>query len=208
MSRIILEHVSNAEEGLDIGTSDGRVSMNISQRCNIKFTGLEPFLNAPEEIEKGIKIVRGWAHKIPFENESFDVVTLISVYEHFQPKLRGQSLHEIFRILKPSGALIGQIPNMYFPIELHSWLPFQSFLPRQIGEFYVRHGPRLSGAHGVNWFRVSPKDLIRDANEAGFRDGKIYKWVQPPGVIPRYYKIGLPLLAIFPLGFFFYFRKP
>jgi len=30
---------------------------------------------------KGIRVVRGWAHQIPFEDASFDVITLTGVYD-------------------------------------------------------------------------------------------------------------------------------
>jgi predicted SAM-dependent methyltransferase len=79
--------------------------------------------------------MKGFADQIPFDNETSDVVvTLISVYEHLLPRQRLASLKEINRVLKGKGILARQIPNMYFPIEVHSTLPFQSYLPKPLAE--------------------------------------------------------------------------
>jgi ubiquinone/menaquinone biosynthesis C-methylase UbiE len=79
--------------------------------------------------------MKGFADQIPFDNETYDVVvTLISVYEHLLPRQRLASLKEINRVLKGKGILARQISNMYFPIEVHSKLPFQSYLPKPLAE--------------------------------------------------------------------------
>ena len=63
----------------------------------------------------------GDAEALPFRDATFDLVSLFSVIEHVSDQ--EQALREAFRVLKSGGALVVQIPNRRFPIELHSGLP-------------------------------------------------------------------------------------
>jgi hypothetical protein len=58
-------------------------------------------------------------------------------------------------VLAPGGTRVGQMPNMSYPIESHSWLPLQQFLPPRIGTRYFRQfSPHRSlNPGGVTWFR-------------------------------------------------------
>jgi hypothetical protein len=104
-------------------------------------------------------------------------------------------MKEIHRVLKSGGVLVGQIPNMYLPIEIHSKLPLQQYLPRVIGDSYCRQfSPEPWREKGVDWFRVGPKNLISNATRAGFKDGSMYGANYPSDTIPRIFWC---------LGFFF-----
>jgi len=135
MVNLILHVCPNAVLGLDVGASDGALANELRKISGIKFYGLEPSLDDKEVERNGVKIRKGWAHSIPFESGVFDVVLLTSVYEHILPENRLQSMKEIHRVLKSGGVLVGQIPNMYLPIEIYSKLPLQQYLPRVIGDF-------------------------------------------------------------------------
>jgi 2-polyprenyl-3-methyl-5-hydroxy-6-metoxy-1,4-benzoquinol methylase len=50
-------------------------------------------------------------HAIPFDNESFDVITMFDVIEHI-PKI-GEFLLEANRVLATGGRLVFQTPNIY-----------------------------------------------------------------------------------------------
>jgi SAM-dependent methyltransferase len=68
--------------------------------------------------------------KLPFDTSQFDFVSLFSVIEHVSdPQLL---LEEVFRVLRNQGTLIIQIPNRFFPIELHSGIPFFFYFPKKI----------------------------------------------------------------------------
>lgn len=49
---------------------------------------------------------------LPFKNDSFDCVVFAEVYEHLQTPWR--AVHEICRVLKPRGLLLGSTPNPSF----------------------------------------------------------------------------------------------
>lgn len=70
------------------------------------------------------------ARFLPFRDGLFDVVSVFSVIEHVPNQLH--SLEEAMRVLKPGGYLVVQVPNKFFPIELHSGLPFVFFVPLRV----------------------------------------------------------------------------
>lgn len=74
--------------------------------------------------------------RLPFKNNSFDLITCIEVYEH-APRPQ-QMLKEIYRVLKPDGILNITAPNKLWPIEGHYQLLFLSYLPKKLADIYVR----------------------------------------------------------------------
>ena len=49
---------------------------------------------------------------LPFEDDSFDLVLLLDVFEHIGFSDQPRALREIRRILRPGGSLIASIPNL------------------------------------------------------------------------------------------------
>jgi SAM-dependent methyltransferase len=141
---------------------------------------LEPHLPTSQTIIGNGTVIKGFADNIPFDNEAFNVVTLISVYEHLLPRPRLASLKEINDVLKDKSILGGQIPNMYFPIEVHSKLPIQSYLPKPLAEWYPKKLSTVPWKHnGMNWFRVGQRQLKNDCSKAGFVKVEIRKAKYP-----------------------------
>lgn len=209
MVHLIRQYCPSAKVGLDVGCKRGRLTSVMASASGIRFCGLDPKLEAPHEIEGDIELFQGRASRLPFPDGEFDVVTFISVYEHIPPPERRASIAEILRVLGPRGCLIGQIPNMYFPIELHSKLPFQSYLPREVGRRYCfacsPHCP--CPGYGVSWYRVGPGHLRNDARAAGFREAHIFRSNYSESVLPAPFRRFARILDIIPLGFDFCFTK-
>ena len=57
---------------------------------------------------KGLKVHKGLAEKLPFEDESFDVVTALDVVEHLDDDVAG--LKEMHRVLKTGGKTLIFVP--------------------------------------------------------------------------------------------------
>jgi SAM-dependent methyltransferase len=119
----------------------------------------------PEEVAGKIhKIIEG---RLPFEDNSFDVVISNQVFEHI-PDYR-PSLQEISRILKPGGKMIALFPvketwyeghvGLYFPHYLSSWPNIQyryMWLCSLLG-----FGFRKSGVNAKEWAKTR-QSVIHD----------------------------------------------
>jgi len=195
--------------GLDIGASTGELTDLFSKKLSIEFVGIEPIASEVKSQQSKAQILYGWANDMPFNDESFDIVTFCSVYEHIQPEERLATLKEIARVLKTDGLLLCQIPNMYFPIEFHSLLPLQQFLPRAIGDPYARILALTPWPHklGMDWFRIGPRHIVKDAQESGLEPLQVSALKYFRSEVPKYVRPFTALLSVLPVGFKLCFRK-
>lgn len=151
----------------------------------------------------------GDAQALPFRDAAFDLVSLFSVIEHVEGQ--EQAIWEAFRVLKPQGTLVVQIPNRRFPIELHSGLPSPLLLPAFIRRPLLR-------AFGYSWLEdieiPSRKRMLRLINSShtavSVNEAKV---IWPSAVIPKIfrepYKVlaRLGVLRLLPLGYVFICTK-
>jgi len=99
---------------LDIGAAEGLMLSAIKRMSpEAKCVGLE---YSKELIERNrdekINLVQGDAQDLPFQNDSFDIVTAAAVIEHLpQP---AKMLAEARRVLKKDGVLIMTTPDPFF----------------------------------------------------------------------------------------------
>jgi ubiquinone/menaquinone biosynthesis C-methylase UbiE len=119
---------------LDIGARDCVMSLAFSkdfdQAYAIDISFPEEAVAISMSRNSNLHLVLADTHNLPFDNNTLDVVTAISVVEHVQhPELL---LQEAIRVLKPGGQLVVQIPNRFFPIEPHTGLLFVYYLPYSI----------------------------------------------------------------------------
>ena len=121
-----------ARRALDIGCQTGLVTDRLARNTGLEWCGVDPVVPARGVSPLGVPLFQGWAHEIPFPDRYFDCVSLVSVYEHIEPAFREASLAEIRRVLSVGGAVVGQLPNPYFPVEPHSRLPFMGWLPLEM----------------------------------------------------------------------------
>jgi ubiquinone/menaquinone biosynthesis C-methylase UbiE len=79
-----------------------------------------------EELENSqyIRIIQKSPYRLPFEDDSFDLVFSMQVFEHVQDYQ--STLAEIHRVLKPGGASLHIFPSRYRVIESHVFVPFAS----------------------------------------------------------------------------------
>lgn len=78
---------------------------------------------------KKLTMIKADGRKLPFKAGVFQMISLFSVLEHIQEK--SDTLSEVFRVLSKNGVILIQIPNRYFPIELHSGLPMINYIPHE-----------------------------------------------------------------------------
>lgn len=85
-------------------------------------------------------LMLGDGSNLPLPSDSFDMISVFSVIEHVPNQ--EALLKEVYRVLKPEGILVMQVPNRYFFIEVHSSIPlfyyFPSILRRIISRGFQR----------------------------------------------------------------------
>lgn len=123
---------------LDVGTGSGVIASHISKKCK-SFVSVDV---VDRRIDKGYRFMQVAGAKLPFKNNSFDIVVSNQVIEH----MPAQQVHvnEIYRVLKKSGVCYMSTPNRWWPIEVHSGLPCIGWLPRNISE-------KILKLFGVEW---------------------------------------------------------
>jgi SAM-dependent methyltransferase len=74
-----------------------------------------------------VAYVQGDACALPFDDGSFDVVYSNAVIEHVGPRDRQQAF--VREALRVGGRVFLTTPNRWFPVEVHTRLPFVHWLP-------------------------------------------------------------------------------
>jgi 2-polyprenyl-3-methyl-5-hydroxy-6-metoxy-1,4-benzoquinol methylase len=98
---------------LDVGSHCG-FFLRRARGMSWDLTGVEPSPNACTLGREffGLNIVQGTLSEAAFPDQSFDVVTLVDVFEHIdQPSAL---LQEIRRVMKPNGVLFIKVPNLAY----------------------------------------------------------------------------------------------
>lgn len=125
---------------LDVGASTGIIDNELSKHFN-QVVGIDIDSDAIDFAKKKFKrkslvFQTDDAMKLSFKSNLFDVVICTQIYEHVpDPK---KLFKEIFRVLKPGGTCYVAALNKLWPWEPHYDLPFLSWLPKQLGNAYVR----------------------------------------------------------------------
>lgn len=129
---------------LDVGSGFGRFVVDANLvGYNCKGVEIEEF-----DFKLSCELVRlaglsdniislGSAYNLPFESDSFDVVTLWNVAEHIEHL--EQAITEVDRVLKPGGKIFIIAPNYAaFRREAHYCVPWFPLMPKFIGRAYLR----------------------------------------------------------------------
>lgn len=118
---------------LDIGTGSGHIAEELAKLCK-EVVSVD--VVDERKVKKGYKFVLAKDEKLPFTAESFDIVISNHVVEHI-PNQQGH-IQEVFRVVKPAGAVYLATPNKLWLRDPHYKLPFISWLPRWASSKYLR----------------------------------------------------------------------
>jgi 2-polyprenyl-6-hydroxyphenyl methylase/3-demethylubiquinone-9 3-methyltransferase len=145
---------------LDVGCGGGYACEFLAQQNALVFgtdilpESLQEARNHAIENNLNIEYRIGTAERLPFDDQTMDVVTCFDVLEHIPTKIK--TLGEIYRVLKPGGWLFFDTFNKTFWSKMFMiWL----------GEILIRFIPR--GTHHWPLF-ISPKDLVSLLGGQGF----------------------------------------
>ena len=138
--------LQNPDSILDIATGTGDLAINLTQTNAKKIIGLdisEGMLNVGREkinlkqLNHTIDMVVGDSENLPFENGSFDAITVAFGVRNFETLEKG--LSEILRVLKPGGIFVileTSVPTK-FPFRQGYFMHTEIFLPL-IGKLFSR----------------------------------------------------------------------
>jgi ubiquinone/menaquinone biosynthesis C-methylase UbiE len=153
-SSFVTQH--NFDSILDAGCGKGLLFDNID---NFDESKLLIGVDLQKKKGKRYQHIVADARKLPFKNSAFSLVTAFSLLEHIPRTDRKQFYKEMQRVSGSTGTLVIQLPNRYFIIESHTFLPFFGFLPSNMYSFAYRGG----------YVAVpSLKNVVHSLRECGF----------------------------------------
>ena len=136
------------KKGVEIGVGTGR----FAQPLGIK-TGLEPSAKMAEIArERGIDVVSGIAEALPFDDESFDFVLMVTTICFVDDAKK--ALEEIYRILEPGGYVIVGFVDKETPL----------------GRLYQKNRDKSRFYKTAHFF--SSDEVMRLLEKSGFSDCK------------------------------------
>jgi len=176
-------------DALEIGSGTGYFSLNLLQLGVIErltATDISPGMlrrlsTTAGELGLEAKTVTTEAEKLPFEDESFDIVFGHAVLHHI-PDLE-QALVEFRRVLRPGGAIafcgepsrygdrLAALPKRTGMVVAPLWRRLLGARRRAVAESEQSHSHALESEVDVHAF--APADLRRLLRDAGFEDRRI-----------------------------------
>lgn len=106
--------------------------------------------------KKGLKVHKGLAESLPFEDESFDVVTALDVVEHLDDDVSG--LKEMHRVLKTGGKTLIFVPAFMWLWGVQDDISNHRirYTKKQIVERLEKAGFTIERATYANWTFFAP----------------------------------------------------
>jgi ubiquinone/menaquinone biosynthesis C-methylase UbiE len=185
---LISTHCPNKDAKiLNIGCGAGRETFAMYLRGYKNVTGVDCTESLVASAKKrcenegwNIEFHVAFAHKLPFQDNSYDVVTLFrNLYGHITPyAARLESLAEIHRILKPGGSVIMNAISIYTRLRYLIFIKLHNLLCLFYNPFKLEPGDKIlknakSERKNPNallprshWF--SRHEIPRDAKAVGF----------------------------------------
>ena len=177
---------------LDIGCGIGVYLERLSQFSALS-QGIEfDFSHACSAREKGLSLTQAAGERLPFPEDTFDLVLSHEVLEHVEDDKA--SLREIVRVLKtphpesgqPGGRLILFVPNKGYPVETHGIylrgryrfgnIPLINYLPRGIRNKLAPHVRVYTRRDLDRLFSKLPVRIVERKIIFGAYDNLIAKW--------------------------------
>jgi SAM-dependent methyltransferase len=104
-------------------------------------------------VEAGLgKLVAGEGERLPFADDSFDVIVFNEVIEHVRDDR--QTLRDALRVVRPGGHVVIYAPNRLYPFETHGIylgdryrfgnIPLVNYLPMRVRNRFVPHARAYS----------------------------------------------------------------
>jgi ubiquinone/menaquinone biosynthesis C-methylase UbiE len=170
---LCLEQLSGGDSILEIGFGSGVSFPNLAEMYrHIHGLDLTADVRQVSEMFASLGIQTELRNvsvlEMPYPDQSFDAVLLISILEHLQPQEQAIAFREIWRVLKPGGQVVYGVP-----VER----PFMVFMFRLLGTDIRQH-------------HFSTEADVREAAQEVFGLGNITPMRGPLGLFGRVYEVG------------------
>ncbi len=166
LEALVRSYVTSSSRVLDLGCGRGGL-VELFWRDVALATGLDP--DSPSLTEHrapGMPVIRGVGERLPFADESFDLIVCLWVLEHLKDP--ATVLREVRRVLMPGGHFVFLTPNLRNP------LLFLNRIGKAVPALQRRVVPRLYGRVEADTFPVQYRantvsDLRRLASECALQ---------------------------------------
>ena len=110
-----------------------------------------------EKRHPGLTFVRTSGKGLPFPDRTFTLAYSSAVLEH----VGGEAAQKAFvrEVMRVSGAFFIAVPNRWFPLELHTFLPLLHWLPRRWHRWVLRRLGLVFWAQEANLNLLGARDL-------------------------------------------------
>ncbi|NWF64534.1 MAG: class I SAM-dependent methyltransferase [Chloroflexi bacterium] len=170
---LCLDQCKGGENILEVGFGSGLTFLNLSEKykqihgldltCDVKVVGQ---VFASRNIHANLR--NGNVLSMPYTDNQFDTVLLISILEHLKPDELAQAFQEIKRVLKPGGQIVYGVP-----VER----PFMVFMFRLLG-------------YNIRDHHFSTEIEVREAAEKVFKKEHVHAMKAFPSFFGHVYEIG------------------
>ena len=162
LEAMVRSHVTARSRILDLGCGRGGVVELLWRDVELA-AGLDP--DSPslsEHRAQGMPVVRGVGERMPFVDESFDLIVCLWVLEHLKDPV--EAFREVRRVLRPRGHFVFVTPNMRNPLIV------ANRIGKALPSLQRRLVPRFYGREEADTFpvqyRANTVEAIREHAEA------------------------------------------
>ena len=153
------EQLSDGAKLLDYGCFEASFGAKLLRHKQIEYFGVDKNSEAVQRANSDLRVT-AIKDRLPFENDFFDVVSILEVLEHVHDQ--AGLLRELHRVLKPGGMLIVSVPRKHVFSFLDSG-NFKFAFPRLHEAYYtLKHSKAAYSSRYLN----NPDGLIGDIEKA------------------------------------------
>lgn len=157
VATVIEDEIRSARMIGDLGSGTGLLKRALEEISGKPVFGFE--IDREVVIERERTCVADGA-RLPVRDGSFDLLIVNHVYEHVADP--GRLFEEVSRVLRPGGRAYVTAGSRWALVEPHYRLPFLSWLPARLADWYLRCSGRGRRYEGIRFLGYRPLRRVLD----------------------------------------------